>query len=56
MPLYFEKSMWTTVAILGILKTGGAFVMLNASLPKQRLHSIVKQAGAPFNAVVPCSA
>ena len=42
-PLCFEKSMWTTVAILGVLKAGGGFVLLDPSLPEQRLQDIVRQ-------------
>lgn len=47
-PVCFEKSMWTTVALLGILKAGGAFVLLDASLPEKRLKTIVDQVGAPL--------
>ncbi|KID95513.1 Amino acid adenylation, partial [Metarhizium majus ARSEF 297] len=42
-PLCFEKSMWTTVAVLGVIKSGGAFVLLDPSLPEQRLQVIVQQ-------------
>ena len=42
-PLCFEKSMWTTVAILGVLKTGAAFVLLDPSLPHQRLKAMVAE-------------
>lgn len=45
-PLCFEKSMWTTVAILGVLKTGAAFLLLDSCQPKQRLHGITRQAEA----------
>ncbi|MDI1486221.1 MAG: Non-ribosomal peptide synthetase [Ramalina farinacea] len=45
-PLCFEKSMWTTVAILGVLKAGGAFVLLDPSLPKDRLQAFVRQVDA----------
>ncbi|KAK2591374.1 hypothetical protein QQS21_010934 [Conoideocrella luteorostrata] len=45
-PLCFEKSMWTTVAILGVLKAGAAFVLLDPSLPEYRLQTITKQIGA----------
>ncbi|PNY23799.1 Adenylation-domain containing protein [Tolypocladium capitatum] len=45
-PLCFEKSKWTTVAILGVLKAGGAFVLLDPSLPEQRLQTVVRQVGA----------
>ncbi|UKZ75700.1 putative NRPS-like protein biosynthetic cluster [Trichoderma virens FT-333] len=42
-PLCFEKSKWTIVSLLAVLKAGGAFVLLDASLPEQRLQSIVNQ-------------
>ncbi|KAF4471665.1 non-ribosomal peptide synthetase [Fusarium albosuccineum] len=47
-PLCFEKSMWTPVAILASLKAGGAFVLLDASLPQERLRSIVSQTKSRF--------
>ncbi|KAH8662495.1 hypothetical protein BX600DRAFT_382509 [Xylariales sp. PMI_506] len=42
-PLCFEKSMYTVIAILGVLKAGGGFVLLDPSLPEQRLQHIVRQ-------------
>ncbi|KAI9367781.1 non-ribosomal peptide synthetase [Aspergillus egyptiacus] len=45
-PLCFEKSMWTIVAILGVLKSGAGFVLLNPSLPECRLQSMIKQIGS----------
>ncbi|CAG8962038.1 hypothetical protein HYFRA_00005080 [Hymenoscyphus fraxineus] len=42
-PLCFEKSIWTVVAILSVLKAGGGFVLLDPSLPEQRLRGIVQQ-------------
>ncbi|KUL81308.1 hypothetical protein ZTR_11073, partial [Talaromyces verruculosus] len=45
-PLCFEKSMWTTVAVLGVLKAGAAFCMLEPSHPESRLQAIVRQTGA----------
>jgi len=42
-PLYFEKSMWTVVSALSVVKTGAAFVMLDYALPEQRLEAIVRQ-------------
>ncbi|KAF4463820.1 non-ribosomal peptide synthetase [Fusarium albosuccineum] len=44
-PLHFEKSKWTSVVMLGVLKAGGAFVLLDSSLPEQRLKTIVDQVG-----------
>ncbi|BCS00623.1 non-ribosomal peptide synthetase [Aspergillus luchuensis] len=45
-PLCFEKSLWTTVAMLGVLKAGAAFVMLDTSLPEQRLQAIAESVNA----------
>ncbi|SPJ78124.1 uncharacterized protein FTOL_06513 [Fusarium torulosum] len=45
-PLCFDKSMWTNVTMLGVLKAGGALVMLDPALPEHRLQSIIKQVGA----------
>ncbi len=42
-PLCFHKSKWAAVAILAVLKAGGAFVLLDPSLPEQRLQAIVRQ-------------
>ncbi|KAG6052828.1 Glycopeptide NRPS [Claviceps sp. LM77 group G4] len=42
-PLCFEKSMWTTVAALGVLKAGGAFILLDPLIPEQRLAAIAQQ-------------
>ncbi|KAF4993043.1 hypothetical protein FDECE_13529 [Fusarium decemcellulare] len=47
-PLCFEKSMWTPVAILATLKAGGAFVLLDPFLPKDRLKATVSQTASPF--------
>lgn len=45
-PLCFHKSKWTSIAILAVLKAGGAFVLLDPSLPEQRLQAIVHQLAA----------
>lgn len=45
-PFAFEKSLWTVVATLAILKVGGAFVPLDPSHPKSRLEEIIKCTGA----------
>jgi amino acid adenylation domain-containing protein len=44
-PLYFNKSIWAIVAILGVLKAGGAFVLVDPSLPATRREYIINQAG-----------
>ncbi len=45
-PLCFEKSMWVTVAMLGVLKTGAAFVLFDPSLPEGRLLTLSRQVKA----------
>nr|UVI57902.1 non-ribosomal peptide synthetase [Aspergillus elegans] len=45
-PLLFDKSKWTVVAILGVLKAGGAFLLLDPSFPKDRLQTICNQVNA----------
>ncbi|KAB5518057.1 hypothetical protein GE09DRAFT_1045038 [Coniochaeta sp. 2T2.1] len=47
-PLFFEKSLWAVVGILGVMKAGGAFLMLDTSLPIGRIKAIVDQTGAGF--------
>lgn len=47
-PLCFEKSGWTIVAMLGVLKAGAAFVLLDPSHPFQRLGLIIRETNAPF--------
>jgi amino acid adenylation domain-containing protein len=45
-PLLFERSRHTVVAMLAVLKIGAAFVLLDAGLPLSRLKNIVKQVKA----------
>ncbi|KFY16870.1 hypothetical protein V492_01041, partial [Pseudogymnoascus sp. VKM F-4246] len=45
-PLCFEKSMWTAVAMLAVMKAGGASVAMDSSQPEERLRSIVQQVEA----------
>ena len=40
-PFAYEKSIWAVVAMLAILKAGGAFVPLNPQDPKARLEQIL---------------
>ena len=40
-PLCFEKSLWTVVAMLAVMKAGGAFVLLDPSQPANRLKRII---------------
>lgn len=45
-PLCFEKSAWTTVSMLAVLKAGGACVSLDPSHPGPRLRSIIDDLNA----------
>ncbi|OGM49402.1 hypothetical protein ABOM_003515 [Aspergillus bombycis] len=42
-PLHLEKSMWTPVAQMGVMKAGAASVVLDVSQPIERLRTIVHQ-------------
>ncbi|KAJ4290805.1 hypothetical protein N0V90_010000 [Kalmusia sp. IMI 367209] len=45
-PILFEKSSWTVVAMLGALKAGGICAALNPKHPQGRLQGIIKQLSA----------
>jgi len=45
-PLCFSKSSWTVVAMLGVLKAGGAFVLLDPTHPADRLRMLCKKTRA----------
>lgn len=42
-PLCFEKSMWMPVAMLAVMKAGGASIAMDATQPQERLQSIIQQ-------------
>lgn len=44
--LYMERSADAVVALLGVLKAGGAYLPLDASFPPERVAAIVADAGA----------
>ncbi|PFH58188.1 hypothetical protein XA68_14045 [Ophiocordyceps unilateralis] len=46
-PVLFEKSAWMPVAVLAVLKAGGALVALEMKEPEERLRTIVSQATSP---------
>ncbi|KAE8547820.1 hypothetical protein EYB25_009613 [Talaromyces marneffei] len=46
LPLCFEKSKWTIVAVLAAMKVGATFVMMDPSIPLARLQNMRKQVGA----------
>jgi fusarinine C synthase len=45
-PLCFEKSKWTLVAVLAVMKAGGCFALTDPSQPEARLQTIVEQTDA----------
>ncbi|KAF9890566.1 hypothetical protein FE257_005697 [Aspergillus nanangensis] len=45
-PLCFEKSIWTIVAMIATMKAGGAFVPMDASQPTSRMQLVVKEVNA----------
>ncbi|KAJ5102919.1 hypothetical protein N7532_003448 [Penicillium argentinense] len=45
-PICFEKSRWTIVAVFGVLKAGGAMVLMDPSQPLERRQTIAEQVGA----------
>lgn len=45
-PLCFEKSAWTVVAMVAVLKAGGAFVPLDPTYPPGRINFIVHNVDA----------
>lgn len=51
-PLLFEKSKFVAVAMLAVIKAGGAFILLDASHPLQRLQIICEESQGP---IVVCS-
>ncbi|PLB48311.1 acetyl-CoA synthetase-like protein [Aspergillus steynii IBT 23096] len=38
--LHFEKSKWTAVALLAVMRAGGAFAFFDTSLPRARMHEM----------------
>nr|POF14185.1 nonribosomal peptide synthetase vlms [Quercus suber] len=55
-PVCFEKSMWTVVAMLAIMKAGGAFVPINPSQPMTRRQALVAALNAPLMLASPATA
>ncbi|KAF9895285.1 Non-ribosomal peptide synthetase [Aspergillus nanangensis] len=45
-PVCFEKSKWTIVAVLAVMKTGATFVLMDPALPVARLQNMREQVGA----------
>ena len=45
-PLCFEKSVWTAVAMLAVMEAGGGFCLLDATQPNPRLKALTVKLGA----------
>jgi non-ribosomal peptide synthetase component F len=45
-PLCFQKLRWATVAMVGVMKAGGAFLLLDPSHPRARPEGICRQVSA----------
>lgn len=45
-PICFEKTLWTVVAMLGVLKSGCSFLLMDVSHPTSRLQTLSKEAKA----------
>lgn len=46
LPVCFEKSKWTIIAVLAVMKAGATLVMMDPSLPLARLQDMAKQVNA----------
>ncbi|KFY52999.1 hypothetical protein V496_07991 [Pseudogymnoascus sp. VKM F-4515 (FW-2607)] len=46
LPVCFEKSKWTIVAVLAVMKAGATFVLMDPTLPLARLQNMAEQVGA----------
>ncbi|TID23425.1 nonribosomal siderophore peptide synthase Sid2 [Venturia nashicola] len=45
-PICFEKSRWTIVAVLAVMKSGATFVLMDPTLPLARLRNMAEQVRA----------
>lgn len=45
-PVCFTKSLYVVIALLAVLRAGGAFIPLDPSHPQDRLETIIQKAGA----------
>ncbi|GIJ91845.1 nonribosomal peptide synthase [Aspergillus pseudoviridinutans] len=55
-PVCQEKTRWTAVAILGVLKAGGAFALLDPEVPTERLMTIAGDLNSPVAISTPHTA
>ncbi|CAI7648521.1 unnamed protein product [Penicillium glandicola] len=52
-PIYLDRSCWTVVAVLAVVKAGAAFVLLDTSHPQERLRTICEEVKPPFILTTP---
>ncbi|KAJ5965860.1 hypothetical protein N7481_012574 [Penicillium waksmanii] len=52
-PLCLEKSKWTTVSMLAVIKAGAAFALLDPAYPVQRLQEMYRQLQASLIIISP---
>ncbi|KAJ6779810.1 hypothetical protein PWT90_01502 [Aphanocladium album] len=48
-PILFERSTWAIVAILAVLRAGGAVMAMETGTPEQRLKQMLEKAGVTFS-------
>ncbi len=44
--VFMERSEWSVVAMIGIMKAGGVYVPVNTTYPEERIHFIFRNSGA----------
>ncbi|OQE20976.1 hypothetical protein PENFLA_c015G04071 [Penicillium flavigenum] len=47
-PIYLDRSRWTIIAVVAVLKTGAAFVLLDTLHPQGRLRTVCEEIKAPL--------
>nr|POE50466.1 cyclochlorotine synthetase [Quercus suber] len=55
-PICLEKSVWAIVAMLGVMKSGAAFVPVDPAHPLSRRQALAKEVNAQFMLVSPSTA
>lgn len=55
-PFCYEKSVWSIIAMLGIIKAGGVFLPLDPSHPLSRRQALIDETSAQYMIVSPTTA
>ncbi|KAH8817444.1 nonribosomal siderophore peptide synthase Sid2 [Xylogone sp. PMI_703] len=53
LPVCFEKSRWTIVAVLAVMKAGATFVLMDPTLPLARLQNMAQQQHDLSSSIMP---